>query len=63
MLKLKEKVVLVTGAGRGLGGVIAQAMAREGAQLVLCDIDTQALEHTRSTLEAEGAQCLAVGVE
>ncbi|WP_198030890.1 SDR family NAD(P)-dependent oxidoreductase [Cupriavidus sp. amp6] len=60
MLKLKEKVVLVTGAGRGLGGVIAQAMAREGAQLVLCDIDTQALEHTRSTLEAEGAQCLAV---
>ncbi|MBP0630845.1 MULTISPECIES: SDR family NAD(P)-dependent oxidoreductase [unclassified Cupriavidus] len=60
MLKLKEKIALVTGAGRGLGGVIAQAMAREGAQLVLCDIDTQALEHTRSTLEAEGAQCLAV---
>ncbi|MFJ4291829.1 SDR family NAD(P)-dependent oxidoreductase [Cupriavidus sp. NPDC089707] len=60
MLKLKDKVALITGAGRGLGGVIAQAMAREGAHLVLCDIDAQALEHTRSTLEAEGAQCLAV---
>ena len=59
-MKLKDKVVLVTGAGRGLGGTIAQAMAREGACLVVCDVDTAALEGTRTALEALGARCLAV---
>lgn len=35
--RLAGKVALVTGAGPGLGGVIAQAMADAGAYLVLCD--------------------------
>ena len=58
--RLDGKVALVTGAGRGLGGTIAEAMAREGARLVLCDIDTAALEETRATLSAKGADVLAL---
>lgn len=58
--RLAGKVALVTGAGPGLGGVIAAAMADEGARLVLCDIDPQALQVTQSRLQAQGAPCLAL---
>jgi 3-oxoacyl-[acyl-carrier protein] reductase len=58
--RLGGKVALVTGAGPGLGGVIAMAMAREGARLVVCDIDSAALQATREGLAALGGECLAV---
>jgi 3-oxoacyl-[acyl-carrier protein] reductase len=58
-MKLQSQVALVTGAGRGLGRAIAQAMAREGAKLVVCDIDDDALDETRSILEQQGADVLS----
>jgi 3-oxoacyl-[acyl-carrier protein] reductase len=58
--RLAGKVALVTGAGPGLGGVIAAAMADEGARLVLCDINPEALQFTQSLLESQGSQCLAL---
>jgi 3-oxoacyl-[acyl-carrier protein] reductase len=58
--RLAGKVALVTGAGPGLGGAIAVAMADEGARLVLCDISPEALQGTQSRLESQGAQCLAL---
>ena len=59
-MHLQGMTALVTGAGRGLGGAIALAYAREGARLVLCDIDTAALEATRADVAALGAPCLAL---
>ena len=47
---LHGKVVLVTGAGLGLGGSIAQAMAQQGASLVICDVDLNALHSKRLQL-------------
>lgn len=38
-MKLKEKVVIVTGAGRGIGKAIAVSFAKEGAHLVINDVD------------------------
>ncbi len=58
--RLDGKVALVTGAGPGLGGVIALAMAEEGAKLVLCDINPASLEVTRSRLAQCGAESLAL---
>ncbi|AMO24399.1 3-oxoacyl-[acyl-carrier-protein] reductase [Ramlibacter solisilvae] len=58
--RLKGRVALVTGAGPGLGGAIAVAMAREGARLVLCDIDPEALAATEAQLAALGAEYLAL---
>lgn len=58
--RLLGKVALVTGAGRGLGGVIAETMGREGARLVVCDIDDNALDHTRTRLAALDIECLAL---
>lgn len=59
-LSLQDKVVLVTGSGLGLGGTIAQTMARQGASLVICDVNTQALQATETTITALGASCLAL---
>jgi 3-oxoacyl-[acyl-carrier protein] reductase len=57
---LAGRVALITGAGRGLGGTIAQHLARAGADIVICDVDVPALEDTRKAVEAAGANCLAL---
>src|SRR5262245_703779 len=57
---LSGKVALVTGCGRGLGKAIASAMGREGARLVICDIDEAALDESRRLLHEQGAECLAL---
>ncbi len=40
-MRVKDKVVLVTGAGGGFGAGIARRMAAEGARVVLSDIDAE----------------------
>jgi 3-oxoacyl-[acyl-carrier protein] reductase len=57
---LKQKVALVLGAGGGLGGAIALALAREGAKVALGDIDLAAAERTGQAISTEGGTALAV---
>ncbi|MGD0088635.1 MAG: SDR family NAD(P)-dependent oxidoreductase [Planctomycetota bacterium] len=58
-LKLKDKVVLVTGGGRGLGRTICQLLAAEGANVAVCDLEkAQAVEEELT--RAYGVQALAV---
>lgn len=61
MQKLLEgKTALVTGAARGIGKSIAAALLDEGASVVICDLDGEALENTREELSASGATVTAV---
>jgi NAD(P)-dependent dehydrogenase (short-subunit alcohol dehydrogenase family) len=43
-MRLKDKIAIVTGAGSGIGRATAMLFAREGARLVLNDIDRQSLD-------------------
>jgi NAD(P)-dependent dehydrogenase (short-subunit alcohol dehydrogenase family) len=49
-MRLAGKVVMVTGAGTGLGHAAALRAAHEGARLSLLDIDAEALERSRAVL-------------
>jgi len=55
---LKNKVVLVTGAASGIGQAIALVAAREGARLVLSDIDEHAGQEVVKQVRALGAEAL-----
>ncbi|MEM6795969.1 MAG: SDR family oxidoreductase [Acidobacteriota bacterium] len=57
------KRVLVTGAARGLGLSIANRFADKGAELVLTDIQEEALEDARERLAHQGARCRAYQVD
>ncbi len=54
MRDLKGKIVLVTGAARGMGKLHAGNFAREGSIVVLSDVDEYALEKTAEELYAGG---------
>jgi NAD(P)-dependent dehydrogenase (short-subunit alcohol dehydrogenase family) len=51
-MRLHDKVIMVTGAGTGLGHAAALHAAHEGARLALLDIDATALEQSRTAILA-----------
>ena len=57
---LKDKVAIVTGAGRGIGRGIALMLAREGAKVVVSDLNHEDCLSVVAELEKQGAQALAV---
>lgn len=50
MSRFAEKVVVITGAGSGIGAAAAQRFASEGAQVVLVGRTRDKLEQVLSTL-------------
>jgi len=59
-MRLKDRVAVVTGAGSGIGAASALAMAREGARVIVADIDEPSARATAAAIEKEGGQALAV---
>jgi glucose 1-dehydrogenase len=55
--RLEGKVALVTGAARGIGLACAEAMVREGARVVLADVDEKAGRESASRLGATFVPC------
>ena len=59
-MDFKDKIVLITGVGPGLGRACAEAFAQHGAKLVICDINQDTLSETQKTVEQYGVACLAI---
>lgn len=62
-MQLKDKVAFITGSASGIGKEIATLFAKEGARIVIADLNKEAAEATAAELKASGAQALGVAVD
>jgi short-subunit dehydrogenase len=56
---LKNKVVVITGAGSGIGRALAQKLASRHARLVLTDVNEAGLAETMASLEQHRTECIS----
>jgi NAD(P)-dependent dehydrogenase (short-subunit alcohol dehydrogenase family) len=59
-MRRKDKVAIVTGAGRGIGEGIALRFAEEGAKLIINDVNEADTNRTVETIQSKGGQAVAV---
>jgi NAD(P)-dependent dehydrogenase (short-subunit alcohol dehydrogenase family) len=62
-MRLREKVAIVSGGGYGLGRAIAQALAREGAAVVVADINLENARQVADVIRRGGGRALATGTD
>ena len=59
-MKFKNKVVVITGSGSGIGRACAAEFAKEGAQVVVADINLDSAKETVQIIKASGGTAFAV---
>lgn len=62
-MRMKDKVVIVTGAASGIGDTTALVFAEHGAKVVLADIDGAGVEKNAAAIKAKGMQAIAVATD
>ncbi|HAR52228.1 SDR family oxidoreductase [Roseovarius nubinhibens] len=63
MSEYRDKTVIVTGGGAGIGRAIATAFAKEGANVVIADIKVEAAQETASALSGSTGQVLSAACD
>jgi NAD(P)-dependent dehydrogenase (short-subunit alcohol dehydrogenase family) len=63
MARFTDKVVVITGAGRGIGRAMALRFAQEGGHIVAADIESTLAESTAAAVQELDRQCLPVKVD
>lgn len=62
-MRLKDRVVLITGGARGIGREIALSFAQEGAHIVIWDVNLEAATLTQKDIEALGVKAMSAKVD
>lgn len=60
MGRLKDKIAVITGSGKGLGEAMALLFSREGAKIVVFDIDEPAGQETVEQIQEQGGEAIFV---
>lgn len=62
-MKLKGKTAIVTGAASGIGKAIAELYAREGANVVVSDLNGEGAKQVADAIAASGGKAIAVATD
>jgi NAD(P)-dependent dehydrogenase (short-subunit alcohol dehydrogenase family) len=62
-MRLKNRVAIVTGSGRGLGKAVALALSREGAKVVVSDIEGQYVDEVVAQVRNNGGVALGISCD
>ena len=57
---MQDKVIIVTGGGKGLGRVYSKGLAAEGANVVIAEIDAKAAARTADEINRKAARAQSI---
>ena len=59
-MRLQDKVIIVTGGGKGLGRVYSKGLAAEGARVIIAEIDARAAARTADEIVSDGGRAKSI---
>ncbi len=62
-MRLKNRIALITGAGRGIGRAIAEHYGREGARVAVADLTLEAAQEAVDAIEQAGGTAMALAMD
>ena len=62
-MRLENKVAIIVGGASGMGASIATLFAREGAKVIVADIDKEKMEDTAKSVKDSGGSILTIAVD
>lgn len=62
-MRLKDKICIITGSGKGIGQATAVKFAAEGAKVAVCDVDVRAIEDTLALIREAGGEASGYRVD
>ncbi len=62
-MELKDRVALITGGAQGIGKTIAEALAKEGAHVVLADVNLDGAEQSAESIKENGGSASGVKLD
>jgi len=62
-MKLENKTAIVTGSGSGIGRATALRLAKEGAAVVVCDVNQHGIDETIELVNAQGGNAIGVACD